>query len=94
MRYGAFPYHERPCPSCSNSVPSTVVYSLDGEARGVNYTVHECAICGTAVNRIVGYDIANPNRNNNLLVEPVESNALIEEVCHAAESAGATSASG
>jgi|HubBroStandDraft_4_1064222.scaffolds.fasta_scaffold946427_2 hypothetical protein len=90
MRYGAFPYQERPCPSCSNSVPSTVVYSLDGEARGVNYTVH---VCGTAVNRIVGYNIANPNGNNNLFVEPVESNAVVKEVCHAAESARATGAS-
>ncbi len=86
MKYGVFPYQERPCPSCSNKVPSTVVYSLEGAARGVNYTVHECAICGTSVHRIVGYDIANPNGNSHLIVEPVESQAQIEAICQAAES--------
>ena len=86
MRYGVFPYQNRPCPLCSSLVDSTVVYSLDGAARGVNYTVHECAICGTMVNRIVGVDIAGPTRKNELVVEPVESQATIEEVCRAAES--------
>ena len=86
MRYGVFPYQKRKCPSCSTLVPSTVVYSLDGAARGVNYTVHECAICGTAVNRIVGFDIAGPSGKNELLVEPVDSQTVIEEVSQAAES--------
>jgi hypothetical protein len=86
MRYNAFPYQRRPCPSCSDLVPSTLVYSLDGAARGVNFTVHECALCGTAVNRVVGYDIANPNGNNFLFVEPVKSSAQIKDVCKAAES--------
>jgi hypothetical protein len=61
------------------------VYSLEGAARGVNYTVHECAICGTMVNRVVGYDIANPNGRSDLFVEPVESQTQIEEICRAAE---------
>lgn len=86
MKYGVFPYQDRPCPSCSSLVPSTVVYSLDGAARGVNYTIHECAICGTAVNRIVGCDIAGPSGKSDLFVEPVESQAVIEDVCQAAES--------
>ena len=86
MKYGVFPYQERPCPLCSSKVPSTVVYSLEGAARGVNYTVHECAICGTFVHRIVGYDIANPHGNNHLFVESVESRTVIKEVCQAAES--------
>lgn len=92
MRYGAFPHQERPCPSCSNLVPSTVVYSLEGEARGVNYTVHECANCGTGVNRIVGYDIANPNGCNDLFVERVESDAIVREVSRAADAARYVSA--
>jgi len=86
MKYGVFPDQQRPCPLCASSVPSTVVYSLGGEARGVNYAVHECAICGTSVHRIVGFDIENPNGNNHLIVEPIESQALIEEICQAAES--------
>jgi hypothetical protein len=86
MRYGAFPYQQRPCPSCASPVPSTVVYSLEGAARGVNFTVHECAICGTSVHRIIGFDIANPNGNNHVLTEPVASQAEIEAVCQAAES--------
>ena len=86
MRYGVFPYQHRPCPLCASPVPSTVVYSLDGAARGVNYAVHECAICGTAVNRIVGFDIAGPSGKNEVFVEPVESQEVIEEVCQAAES--------
>jgi hypothetical protein len=85
MKYGVFRYQKRPCPSCSSPVPSTVVYSLDGAARGVNYSVHECAICGTSVNRIVGFDIAGPSGKNELVVEPVESQATKEEVCRAAE---------
>jgi hypothetical protein len=88
MRYGVFPYQNRPCPLCKSSVPSTVVYSLDGAARGVNYTVHECAICGTHVHRIVGYNIGSPNIASELIVEPVACQAEIEAVCQAAESAG------
>ena len=86
MKYGVFPSQERPCPSCFNKVPSTVVYSLEGAVRGVNYTVHERAICGTSVHRVVGYDIASPNGNSHLIVEPVESQAQIEAICQAAES--------
>ena len=85
MKYGVFPYQQRPCPLCSSPVPSTVVYSLVGAARGVNFTVHECAICGTSINRIVGLDIANPNGNNHLIVEPVASEEEIEAICQAAE---------
>lgn len=85
MRYGVFPYQQRPCPRCSSPVPSTVVYSLEVPARGVNYTVHECAICGSAVHRIVGFDIASPSGKNELIVEPVESQKIIEEVCQAAD---------
>jgi hypothetical protein len=86
MRYGAFPYQTRPCPSCSSPVPSTIVYSLDPPARGVNFTVHECAICGTHVRRIVGYDIDSPTGKNDLIIEPVVSQQEIEEICIAAES--------
>jgi hypothetical protein len=86
MRYRAFPHQQRPCPLCNSSVPSTVVYSLEGAARGVNFTVHECAICGTSVHRIVGMDIANPNGVNQLFTEPVESQAEIEAICQAADS--------
>lgn len=86
MRYGVFPYQNRPCHLCKSSVPSAVVYSLDGAARGVNYTVHECAICGTFVHRIVGCNIGGLNMASELVVEPVTSETLIEAVCQAAES--------
>jgi len=86
MRYGAFPYQDRRCHLCKSPVPSTVVYSLDGDARGVNYTVHECAICGTFVHRIVGCNIGSPNFASELKVEPVEFKAVIEAVRQAAES--------
>jgi hypothetical protein len=87
MRYGVFPYQQRPSPLCASPVPSTVVYSLEGAARGVNFTVHECAICGTSVHRIIGFDIGNPSGSNHVLTEPVPSPAEIEAVCKAAESA-------
>ena len=86
MRYNAFPYQNRPCHLCGSPVPSTVVYSLDGDARGVNYTVHECAICGTFVHRIIGCNIGSPNMASELIVEPVESEREKEAVCQAAES--------
>jgi hypothetical protein len=62
------------------------VYTLEGVSRGVNFTVHECAICGTHVHRIIGFDVANPNGRNELIVEPVESQEEIEAVCVAVES--------
>lgn len=87
MKYAAFPYQQRPCPKCGMDVPSTVVYVAEGSTRGIDYTVHECAICGTLVHRIIGFDIANPSGSNQLFVEPVESQTEIEAVCQAAESA-------
>jgi hypothetical protein len=85
MKYRAFPYRQRPCPKCASPVPSAVVYSLEGRTRGVNFTVHECAICGTFVDRIVGHDIGSLNGKDQLIVEPVESQEEIEAVCQAAE---------
>jgi hypothetical protein len=85
MNLNAFPFKRTNCPRCSSPVPSAVVYTITGPYRGVNYVLHDCALCGHVVHRVIGFDIVNPQGSHTALAEAVKSQAEIEAVVSAAK---------
>jgi hypothetical protein len=60
-----------------------VVDARNPDSRGTSFVFYDCAVCGQLVYRILQFDMANPDGDNSLLVERVESKEEIEAVIRA-----------
>jgi hypothetical protein len=84
MELLAFPFQQRRCPNCASLTEGAIVDARDPDSRGTSFVFYDCALCGQLVYRILRFDIANPNADNSLLVERVESEEEIKAVIRAA----------
>jgi formate dehydrogenase maturation protein FdhE len=83
MELLAFPFQQRRCPNCASPADSSVVDARNPDSRGTSFVFYDCAVCGQLVYRILRFDIANPDGDNDLLVERVESKEEVEAVIRA-----------
>jgi hypothetical protein len=83
MELLAFPLQQRRCPNCASPTDSAIVDAKDPDSSGTSFVFYDCALCGQLVYRILRFDIANPDGDNSLLVERVESEEETKAVIRA-----------
>lgn len=84
MELLAFPFQQRRCPNCASLADSAIVDARDPDSRGTSFVFYDCALCGQLVYRILRFNIANPDGENSLLVERVESEEELRAVIRGA----------